>query len=378
MQNTLVNYHQNRKKYMTIRRNIYLFFIVFGVINIFFPFQAHADVLGYQIQDVYAQITENVNETNDILAKAFEFTRTSPYDVVNKLAGTEQGTLAIAIRNATKTMALVVATFLLMVEFVRKTVNFEWASKWENVLIFIVKILIMKQVVQNADNIVGCLYAAFDSINATITETDINFLPCAGTTRYTCEVNQKLAEQLQKGWWDFWYDVGAGDTTNTYYYDISMSAVHIFYPDATAPSSLDLNNTPFANPTTKLNFTPTIEMIFNLPFFLTMKAIAYIVFVIAIGRIFELALYTMFAPLPLATLASDGTHDVAKSFIKNYIATVLQIAVIATMFLIYVSVNKYVREVFPDTKLSSFIVLLALGLSVIKSGTWARKICGIG
>lgn len=169
--------YSRRLKPMTLRTKIYMFIIIAGLLNIFSPLIAHADMFGFEIQDVYADITENVHETNDILGKAFTFSQTSPYDVVNGISGTAQGNIAENIRTASKTMALIVATMLLMIEFFRKTVNFEWSSKWENILIFLVKVIVIKQVVQNADVIVGYIYAGFQSINKAATKVDtcINF-----------------------------------------------------------------------------------------------------------------------------------------------------------------------------------------------------------
>ena len=124
---------------LTIRKKLYLFVIIFGLMAISSPMVVHADILGFELQDLYVMITENVKETNEILKTAFTFSQTSPYSVVNSIAGTSSGAIAVAVRNASKTMALVVATLLLMVEFFRKSINFEWASKWENILIFLIK-----------------------------------------------------------------------------------------------------------------------------------------------------------------------------------------------------------------------------------------------
>ena len=367
------------KDFQRIRKRIYIITILFGVICIFTtPVVAHADIFGFEIQDVYADITENVEETNDILNKAFEFSQVSPYDVVNRISGTTSGNIAVAVRNASQTMALIVATLLLMVDFFRKSINFEWSSKWENILIFLVKIIVVKQVVQNADVIIGYIYSGFQSINRAATGTSINFLPCGGIQNYYAHVKQSFIEQAKKGWWDYWYDKGAGDVYNDYYYRISPEAVKMFYPNATFPGALNLTDNPLANPTTRTNFMPTLEKVMLVPYFLVMKATAYIIFVISIGRVFELSIYTIFAPLPLATFASDTTHDVAKSFIKNYIATVIQIAVIVVMFIVYVAVNSYANSYFSGTKLIQFITLISLTLSVVKSGAWSKKICGIG
>ncbi len=367
------------KKKITIRTKIYLFVIIFGLMNIFSPLVAHADLFGYEIQDLYASITETVKETNEILQKAFEFSQTSPYDVVNSLDGTSSGAIAIAVRNASKTMALVVATLLLMVDFFKKTVNFEWSSKWENILLFLIKIIVMKQIVQNADVIIGYIYAGFNSINKVATNTSIDFLPYGNLVTYTSSIEEHIIEQMQKGWWDFWYDKGAGTNVHTYTYIVSQDAVKIFYPNATFPENItDLTNINLPNPTTSASFMPTVSLILWQPYFLVMKAIAYIIFVIVIGRVFELSIYTIFAPLPLATFASETSHDVAKNFIKNYIATVLQIAVIVVMFLIYAGMTKYIMGLFPSVPMLRVIILISLGLGVVKSGAWSKKICGIG
>ena len=367
-----------KKKKITIRTKIYLFVIIFGLMNIFSPMVAHADIFGFEVQDIYATITENVKETNEILQKAFTFSQTSPYDVVNSLDGTSSGTIAIAVRNASKTMALVVATLLLMVDFFKKTVNFEWSSKWENILLFLIKILVMKQIVQNADVIIGYIYAGFNSINKVATSTSINFLPYSTPVEYYVRVKESFVEQVQKGWWDFWYDKGSGDVYKDFYYSISQDSVKMFYPNATFPDGTNLTDSPLANPTSALQFMPTLEVVLLQPYFLVIKAIAYIIFVIVIGRVFELSIYTIFAPLPLATFASETSHDVAKNFIKNYIATVLQIAVIVVMFLIYAGMTKYIADMFPSTKMLQVIILISLGLGVVKSGAWSKKICGIG
>ena len=38
------------------------------------------------------------------------------------------------VKTASKTTALAIATLLLMVDFFRKSVTFEWSSRWENIL----------------------------------------------------------------------------------------------------------------------------------------------------------------------------------------------------------------------------------------------------
>lgn len=373
-------YHVEKLK--KIRKMVYIIIILIGWVSIFFPYVAHADILGNEIEDVYAEITENVNETNEILKNAFTFCKTSPFAVVNSLTQPQSGTV-IAIRNASKDTALVVAVLLLMVDFFRKSVTFEWSSRWENVLLFLIKLLVIKQVVQNADTIIASIYGGFNYINYKAIGkmgVTMEFLPCRNIKDYTWQKPQSLSQHIHKGWWDFWEDLGSNDIYNTYTYPISEEAVKMFYPNAVLPdpSTINLENTTLPNPTTRMSFIPTIEMIKLQPYFYVMKAIAYLIFVISAGRVFELAVMTIFAPLPLATFASETSSDVARNYIKNYIATVIQIAIIIAMFMVYVALNKEVVNAFSSTKLIQYVVLITLGMGVMKSGAWAKKICGLG
>ena len=85
-----------KEKLRRFHRHIFIFIIVAGVMNIFFPLVAHADIFNNDVQDVYATITENVDETNEILKSAFTFTQVSPYTIVNSVSGTA-GSIGIAM-----------------------------------------------------------------------------------------------------------------------------------------------------------------------------------------------------------------------------------------------------------------------------------------
>lgn len=361
-----------------IRRFVYIFVIVAGLFNIFFPVIAHADIFNNEVQDLYVKITENVKETNDILEDAFNLCRTSPYTIINNVTYNAQSSVSNAIHTACQTVALVVATLLLMVDFFRKSTNFEWASKWENILLFLVKIVVVKVVITNADVIVGHIYTAFNSINDAATSASPTFLPYGTETTYTIKMDYGLFTKIKdqglfKGIWSY-LSTPAGATVDLRYV-ISQDAVNIFYPDVTLPGAGTYlyEDHPFA-PANSL-IQPTLERLFLTPYFLAMKAIAYVIFVIAIGRMFELCIYLIFAPLPIATFASDTTTEVGKSFLKNLIACVIQVAIMVLMFVLYVAVTKYCMAKF-TTPLLSLATLLSLGLGVMKSGTWAKKICG--
>lgn len=332
----------------------------------------------YEIQDLYQSITDNVKDANTLLDKAFDFSQVSPYTIVNSITGTVQGNITLAVRNAAKSMALVVAALLLMVDFFKKSINFEWSSKWENILLFLIKLIVVKQIVQNADTIVAYIYAGFQSINNAATGTSIDFLPSGNILHYVMYTPYRGDTWYEWGFSLVWHE----DISNMY--NISQDAVKMFYPDAIFPAegTYGGDEFPFASPTGSTSFVPLVESMLLQPYFWILKVLAIIIFVITIGRVFELSVYTIFAPLPLVTFASDTTHDVAKNFIKNYIATVLQVAVIVIMFIVYAALNHYiVNEAaygFSGVKLIQFVTLGTLGLGVIKSGAWSKKICGIG
>lgn len=379
-----------KSKYSKIRRNIYLFVIIAGLLHIFFPTVVYAsDIFKNDVQDVYVTITENVAETNEILTKGFQFCQISPYNVLNGFSSSA----IINIRGAAEQIALVVATLLLLVDFFKKTVTFEWSSKWENILVFLVKVIVVKQIVQNTDVIISYIYAIFNWMNqgaiiGAVGGTDL--LPCGNVMNYTIVYKESLlhdmwTEGVVDGWQNFFYHGTGYDQNMTY--TISWDAVHMFFPGANldaaghwiVPDGTTFQYTDhlFEYPTDTM-FQPTMKIIFMQPYFLVMKAVAYIIFVMAMGRVFELCIYTLFAPLPLATFAGDGTHDVGKNFIKSYIATVMQIAVMVAMFTIYLAINKYITTTAPfaGTPLIQFVVLISLGLGVTKSGQWAKRICG--
>lgn len=360
------------------------FFIIglFMLLMVDVPFTAHASLGGYELPDLYQDITDETNDTNALISKALEFATTSPYSVMAKIprSGNVRA-MALQIHKASMSVALVVATMLLMVDFFRKSANFEWASRWENILIFLVKVIVIKQVVQNCDVIISHVYAAFNYI-VTYPQVDtVKFLPQADMVQYHITMPDKGDSIFQ------WAANKVKGSTVTYEYNISKDAVHIFYPDANFLTGGNYDLDPFMQhtlPPVKRPFIPILEKFLKMPYFLAFKAMAIMIFVITIGRTFELCIYTLLAPLPMATFASETTHDVAKNFLKKYIAVVIQVAVILVMFAVYSGVTNYMglSNTTATTSWSAvhfmhFVAFMSLGLGVLKSGAWAKSICGV-
>lgn len=157
-------------------------------------------------------------------------------------------------------------------------------------------------------------------------------------------------------------------------YIVSAEAVNFLHPDFFVPETTKCSPSEFEDMIASHNsdMVPILTLLLDQIYFLSMKALAIMVFVQIVGRAFELTVYTLLAPLPLATFASDGCSDVAKNFIKKYIACVLQITVIITMFLAY----QGLMNVAEFTGLMQFASFIALSMGVMKSGQWSKNICG--
>lgn len=340
---------------------------------------AHASLGYYELPDFYQDITNEVDEINKMIKSAFDFTQVSPYTVLNSAPASLQDA-AKKIQTASKTAGLAVASLLLMVEFFRKSINFEWASKWENVLIFLIKVLVVKQIIQNTDTIMAYLYAGFNSINTAVTGDTFKFLPDGDVRHWIVQIPYRGDTVVE---WVY-QKAGLGAEVD-YDYRISVDAVRMFfgidasgtyfYPDHAVFKLSEMSIDP---PTSGAAFTPSLAKLELMPYFVVMKIFAVAIYVITIGRIFELCIYTMLAPLPLSTFASEVSHDVGRNFLKNYIAVVIQIVIIVTMFICYSAVTTYLTGMGSmKTLYVHIITLCALGLGVVKSGTWSKRICGI-
>lgn len=63
--------------------------------------------------------------------------------------------------------------------------------------------------------------------------------------------------------------------------------------------------------------------------------LSFIMIMTVYGRFFKLYLYTALAPVPLSTVASETTQNVAKSFIKSYVGVCLEGAIIVLACIVF-------------------------------------------
>lgn len=188
-------------------------------------------------------------------------------------------------------------------------------QSYEQVFKLFFKFILAKVIVQNAKGIMGIIYNGFNAVAASLGEQNYGFLSAFGTDALVVK-----------------------------------------------PSNAGF-----------LNLNYLVKYLEAMPSYLILMAACWVINLILIGRLFEIIVYTVISPIPLATFAGEGWHDIAKAFIKSYAAVCLQGIVVVVMFYAF----SQVAELLGGTStIGITITALSLALGVAKSGQWARQAVG--
>ena len=325
----------------------------------------------------YGQCMDNINqlirELNSMYAMIIEFLTD---DTLLQTATSTVPDLVDAIKGTSLTLCVM----FFLINFFSKTLNLQWVT-WENVMMLIIKCFLAKICVDNAEFFTTMIYRGFNSFVNAVGDFSQNGLFIIRNDGFSFAIPEKpewdgdnWAESALQG---FIYDM----LQKADYRDVNAAQYFVSLPDAIlCASNYDAGF---------LNFSPIILNIFITIEGLIMKIIMILANVMVISRLFELTVYTLVAPIPLSTLACDGLSDVGKGFLKSYAAVTLQSLIIAIMFIAYSAVNNVLfkmaqQGVSPDLTTQSFaldgwiglITTITLGIGVMSSGTWAKRICG--
>lgn len=189
-------------------------------------------------------------------------------------------------------------------------------QSYEQVFKLFFKFILAKVIVQNAKGLMGILFNGFNSIASSLGEINYGFLQAFG-------VEDIIAKPVDAGFLNLNYLVKYNETMPT--------------------------------------------------FFILMGA-CWVINLILLGRLFEIIVYTVISPIPLATFAGEGWHDSAKAFVKSYAAVCLQGLVVVVMFYAFSQVTNLLGG---TDSMGITITALALALGVAKSGQWARQAVGV-
>lgn len=188
-------------------------------------------------------------------------------------------------------------------------------QSYEQVFKIFFKFVLAKVIVQNAKGLMGILFNGFNAIAQSLGETNYGFMSSFGTDAI-------LTQPADAGF---------------------------------------------------LNLNYLVKYLETMPTYFILLGACWVINLILIGRLFEIIVYTVISPIPLATFAAEGWHDSAKAFIKSYAAVCLQGLVVLVMFYAFSQVADLLGGT--DT-MGITITALALALGVAKSGQWARQAVG--
>lgn len=249
---------------------------------------------------------------------------TSWFDTI--LANGSVETIITAIKGVAITLCLM---FFLM-DFFSKTLDLQWV-KWENVMMLFIKLILAKVVIDKSPEICQMICNGFSSIVTTA--------------------------------------LGGADQSFTFI-DLSNKEVAYQQFGLTLNEAEKVVNKPTI---TFLDFSPMMIQIKGMIMSMIIMIILIICYAIVLGRVFELAVYTIIAPIPLSTFSCDGLRDVGKGFLKSYVAVSLQALVLALMFVAYTTIVRDITITAPG--FSCVVNVLTLSLGVMQSGAWAKRIC---
>ncbi len=189
-------------------------------------------------------------------------------------------------------------------------------QSYEHVFKLFFRFIIAKVIVQNARGLMGIIFNGFTSVTSALGETNYGFMSSFGTDAI-------LAQPDDKGF---------------------------------------------------LGLNYLVKYLETIPTFLILMGACWVISLVLIGRLFEIIVYTVISPIPLSTVAAEGWHDSAKSFVKSYAAVCLQGLVVIVMFYAF----SQIAEMLGGTSTMGItITALSLALGVVKSGQWARQAVGI-
>lgn len=245
------------------------------------------------------------------------------------------------VASAIKSIALTLVTLFFVIDFVHKSLDLKWVT-WENVMMFFLKIVIAKLCVDNAAWLMDCVYKGFNSLVAAVSPGEIILIPTPWTVPNQVPETETWA-----------YFLGPNDIQKL------MDNPHVKWYE----------------------FGPVLLMLLVTIQGLIMKGILAVTLVIILARLMELAIYTLAAPIPLATLGCDGLQDVGKGYLKSYAACCIHAMVILAIFTAYVAINTALNSsnytnMFGLGGFMGLIKSLVLGGAIMKSEQWAKRICG--
>lgn len=298
-------------------------------------------------QFMYDFFGDTVDDLNNMYNTAINmFSAVNPFDLSGALVG---GSFSSAdqLKNMMSNISDIVAgvaiqlcLLFFLLDFFKKSMDLQWV-KWENILMFFLKLIFAKIVIENSMEIMEWLYTVFNNLAIKIsTELGVagnGFLPA----------RSKEDDPLRSDCWNYF-----------------LSAEDIaFYRDDGGLWGLS-----------------RVWKVFQLlPSVFLAEGIMLVTGAVVFARVFEVMVYTMVAPIPLSSFSSEEHRQIGIGFLKSYATVCLQALMIVVMFAAFAALSNELTNLEGSYASGSWGILLRvilLGMGVFKSGSWAKKLCG--
>lgn len=298
-------------------------------------------------QFMYDFFGDTVDNLNNMYNTAINmFTAINPFNLSGALVGGSYSatdslrTIATGISDVVAGVALQLCVLFFLIEFFRKSMDLQWI-KWENIFLFLLKLIFAKIVIENSMAIMEWTYDVFNNlairVNTELGTAGSGFLPA----------RPKAEDPMRTDCWN--YFLTADEVT--------------FYKDDGGLWGL----------------SRVLKVIELSPSIFLAQGIMLVTGVVIFARVFEVMVYTMVAPIPLSTFSSEEHRQIGIGFIKNYAAVCLQALIIVVMFAAFAALSNELTHLDGSYASGSWGILLRvilLGMGVFKSGNWAKKLCG--
>ncbi|HPZ71948.1 MAG TPA: hypothetical protein PLQ33_07115 [Peptococcaceae bacterium] len=250
---------------------------------------------------------------------------------VPNVAGTSDGTIynyVLTVFNIILPIGYTLMCVFFMISFLNKTIMFE-LMHWENIVSMLIRLFLAKVVIVNSFALLELIATVVVGICDTLAPNNPDLQGFSRIANWNSMIDQILNE----------------------FRDIGLIA-KIFY------------------------------FIQYFVIWAVMLLIRIAVYFVVFGRLIELCVYTIMAPIPLSTMVSDEFNSIAFRFVQSYIAVCLQGVVIVVLCYVYLMIAaRWINPgdgVAPIAGVIAYVLSsVALLFALLKSESWAKAIMGL-
>lgn len=274
------------------------------------------------------------------------FQKLNPYNLSGpSLGGTTTASAALqdiqtVVMDAVTSIALSLCILFFLMDFFRKSMDLQWV-KWENILMFVLKLVFAKVILDNSAEIMEFIFTVFNDLAVYVSN---NVTQGSGIIPVDPTIEDGLALS---------------------YSNFFLTAEEFQYYCWEGGGFLGL-----ARMLKIIELQPSVWIAMG---------VMLVTGVMIFARMFEVLVYTMISPIPLSSFASDEHRQIGISFIKSYAAVCLQAVVIIVLFAAFAALGNELDKLqgtFASGSWGILLRVLVLGIGVFKSGSWAKKMCG--